>query len=133
MYAKPGARPLPQIKAAGVTDTPFVHEVASYKTEFWLTGAQASIVDNDNGRSAPATRATLSDNAKALELFDWFAQMEADGLLLPNGDQIRFTVSLGVAGFRPGGPLQSADGLLHAADSALYRAKADGRNRVALA
>ncbi|MCU0268980.1 MAG: extracellular solute-binding protein [Acidimicrobiales bacterium] len=72
-----------QIRAAGVTETPFVHEVASYKTEFWLTGARAPIVDNDNGRSAPATRATLSDNPAALELFEWFAGMEADGLLLP--------------------------------------------------
>lgn len=73
-----------KIKAAGVTDTPFVHEPASYKTEFWLTGAHASIVDHDNGRAGAAERATLdaSANADALELFRWFKGMQDDGLLL---------------------------------------------------
>jgi diguanylate cyclase (GGDEF)-like protein len=43
----------------------------------------------------------------------------------------RLTASLGVAAFPAGGT--AADALLHAADAALYRAKADGRNRVASA
>ena len=49
-----------------------------------------------------------------------------------NGETIRVTVSIGVYG----GPLQPhdhADRLLHAADSALYRAKEAGRNRVEVA
>jgi sn-glycerol 3-phosphate transport system substrate-binding protein len=71
------------IKAAGVVDKPFVHELASYKTEFWLTGAHAPIVDNDNGRSAPATQAALEGNPDTKELFDWFASMNDDGLMDP--------------------------------------------------
>ena len=69
------------IKAAGVVDKPFVHELASYKTEFWLTGAHAPIVDNDNGRTAPATQAALEGNADTKELFDWFAGMHDDALM----------------------------------------------------
>ena len=70
-----------KIKAAGIVDKPFVHEVASYKTEFWLTGAHAPIVDHDNGRQGAATAATLDGNDSALSLFRWFAQMQDDGLL----------------------------------------------------
>ena len=72
-----------KIKAAGIVDKPFVHEVASYKTEFWLTGAHAPIVDNDNGRNGSATAAALEGNDTTLELFRWFAQMNDDGLLQP--------------------------------------------------
>jgi sn-glycerol 3-phosphate transport system substrate-binding protein len=71
------------IKAAGVVERPFVHEVASYKTEFWLTGARAPIVDNDNGRAAPATGGALDGNDDTLALFEWFDQMNTDGLLQP--------------------------------------------------
>jgi len=44
-------------------------------------------------------------------------------------ETIRLTVSLGVAASRPGE--QSLDGVLQRADAGLYRAKAEGRNRVA--
>lgn len=57
----------------------------------------------------------------------------ADGVALPNGGRIAFTVSLGVAGYTPDGAIQTGDELLQAADAALYRAKNDGRNRVSLA
>jgi sn-glycerol 3-phosphate transport system substrate-binding protein len=69
------------IKAAGLVAQPFVHELAPTKIEYWLTGAGATIVDNDNGRSAPATQATLTDNDAALELYRWFDEMNRDGLL----------------------------------------------------
>jgi sn-glycerol 3-phosphate transport system substrate-binding protein len=69
------------IEAAGLVERPFVHEMAPTKIEYWLTGAGATIVDNDNGRSAPATRATLTDNDAALELYRWFDEMNRDGLL----------------------------------------------------
>jgi sn-glycerol 3-phosphate transport system substrate-binding protein len=72
-----------KIKAAGVAPTPLVHEFAAWKTEFWLTGAQSTMVDNDNGRGdGETTAATLEGNAEATELFDWFKQMQNDGLLL---------------------------------------------------
>jgi sn-glycerol 3-phosphate transport system substrate-binding protein len=71
-----------RIKAAGVTATPLVHEFASWKTEFWLTGDGAAVVDNDNGRGdGETTAAALADNPDALELFTWFTDMQADGLL----------------------------------------------------
>lgn len=72
-----------KIKAAGIVDHPFVHELASYKTEFWLTGAHTPIVDNDNGRQGAATAAALEGNDTTLGLFRWFKQMNDDGLLQP--------------------------------------------------
>lgn len=51
------------------------------------------------------------------------------------GQRIPFTVSIGVAASAdtPADPSRSGEALLQAADQALYRAKDDGRNRVALA
>lgn len=73
-----------QIKAAGVVDKPVVHEFSSWKTEFWLTGAGAPMVDNDNGRGDGETTAgAFTDNPQATELFTWFEEMEAAGLLEP--------------------------------------------------
>jgi sn-glycerol 3-phosphate transport system substrate-binding protein len=72
-----------KIKAAGIVDKPFVHELASYKTEFLLTGAQSPIVDHDNGRQGAASAAALVGNDTTLGLFRWFEQMNVDGLLQP--------------------------------------------------
>jgi diguanylate cyclase (GGDEF)-like protein len=46
------------------------------------------------------------------------------------GEMVTVTASFGVAEL---GDSQSVDGLLRAADSALYRAKEQGKNRVELA
>ena len=72
-----------KIKAAGVVDKPFVHELASYKTEFWLTGAHAPIVDHDNGRQGAATSAALEGDDTTLKLFQSLKQMNDDGLMQP--------------------------------------------------
>lgn len=50
--------------------------------------------------------------------------------VLVGGDLIRFTISIGVAGFDT--PMTSLLDLLRAADQALYQAKFSGRNRVIL-
>ncbi|MCU0270308.1 MAG: extracellular solute-binding protein [Acidimicrobiales bacterium] len=72
------------IKDAGVADTPLVHEFATWKTEYWLTGVGSTMVDNDNGRGGgETTAATLEGNAEAEELFSWFTDMRDAGLLLP--------------------------------------------------
>jgi two-component system, cell cycle response regulator len=47
------------------------------------------------------------------------------------GDEVRVTVSIGLAFGQPGRPLSELV-LIEAADQALYQAKADGRNRVVL-
>jgi sn-glycerol 3-phosphate transport system substrate-binding protein len=70
------------LQAAGVADAPLAHEFSTWKTEFWLTGAGAAVVDNDNGRGDGDTgAATLADSPQALELFEWFEGMVDDGLV----------------------------------------------------
>ena len=71
------------IKDAGVVDTPIVHELASWKTEFWLTGAGEPIVDDDNGRGPGGATASAYDNDATRQLYQWFVDTEAEGLLLP--------------------------------------------------
>jgi sn-glycerol 3-phosphate transport system substrate-binding protein len=71
-----------KIKAAGIADKPLVHEFASWKTEFWLTGARSSVVTNDNGRGSGTTdKAALVGNPQATELFEWFKGMQDAGLI----------------------------------------------------
>ena len=62
-------------------------------------------------------------------LYERLAQAAADGMRTKAGE-ISITVSIGVAGGSGGSPLE---GLLAEADIALYRAKREGRNRVAYA
>ncbi len=68
-------------------------------------------------------RATL-DTAERLRM-----AIEAISMDLAQGETLRFTVSIGAT--QMAGRLTSVEGLLIEADESLYRAKAEGRNRVA--
>lgn len=68
------------IQAAGVTQKPFVMVLQPWFIEHWLTGAGASIVNNNNGRDALATEATF-DNPDTLAVYEWLAEMNELGLL----------------------------------------------------
>ena len=56
--------------------------------------------------------------------------LEQRTILAPDGSRIHVTVSLGVAAFPEAAP---ADGIVAAADGALYEAKRAGKNRVVTA
>lgn len=70
------------IKDAGVSEQPFVMVLQPWFIEHWLTGAGATIVNNDNGRAGLATEATF-DNETTLEVYSWLAEMNEKGLLNP--------------------------------------------------
>jgi len=70
------------LKAAGASERPFVLLLAPQFVEQWLTGADATIVNNDNGHSGLATESTFA-NATTTELYQWLSDMNADGLLNP--------------------------------------------------
>ena len=71
------------IAAAGITDTPIAHEMSSWKTEFWLTGDGAPIVDDDNGRGGSGATASAFDSPSSQALYRWLAEVNDEGLLLP--------------------------------------------------
>jgi diguanylate cyclase (GGDEF)-like protein len=58
----------------------------------------------------------------------WRQAVEAAHFDSPEGDPIEVRISIGLAGFDPS--MKSPDDLVAAADAALYRAKAGGRNRI---
>jgi len=72
-----------QIKAAGIVDQPVVLNMQPWFTEFWLTGAEEGLVDNDNGRGDGDTQAGAFDNPASHELFELLGSMQDEGLLNP--------------------------------------------------
>lgn len=68
----------------------------------------------------------------ACQRADAFRQRFAGQPLDLDGSELRLSVSIGVAGFEPRGDADG-DALYQAADTALYRAKAAGRNTVCVA
>ena len=73
-----------------------------------------------------------SSGASAAQRAEAFRREFAQRTLALDTGEVRSSVSIGVAQFDPG---RDADGdaLYHAADTALYRAKAGGRNQVRVA
>ena len=69
-----------KIKAAGITDLPFVTKADPWKMEFWSTGAGETIVDQDNGHAGRATASTF-DNPATREAMTWLSEMARDGLM----------------------------------------------------
>lgn len=93
------------IKEAGVSETPLVMALVPYLVEFWLTGAGAPVVNNENGRDGLATEGAI-DNDVALELYTWISEMQADGLLRavpdrPGNVDHFFAMGLGEASMLP--------------------------------
>jgi sn-glycerol 3-phosphate transport system substrate-binding protein len=76
------------IREAGVVDQPFVWNMQPWMVEFWLTGAHAPIVNNDNGRAIEGATASAFDNPTTHRLFELMNQMHEDGILnaLPGTD-----------------------------------------------
>jgi len=69
-----------KLKQANPTTVPLAMKMSSWLVESWLTGAGNAIVNNDNGRSAPADSATFnSDNAVAVH--QWLQKMWASDLI----------------------------------------------------
>ena len=69
-----------KIKAAGVAKKPFSFKADQWFVSTWLSGVGQDMVNNDNGRSKPATKATF-DSAPAQELFGDLKRMDDEGLL----------------------------------------------------
>jgi sn-glycerol 3-phosphate transport system substrate-binding protein len=76
------------MKDAGVVDQPFVWNMQPWMVEFWLTGAHAPLVNNNNGRDIEGATASAFDNPTTHRLFELLNQMHEDGLLnaLPGTD-----------------------------------------------
>jgi sn-glycerol 3-phosphate transport system substrate-binding protein len=71
-----------KLKAAGVSKTPFAINLDRWYFEVWVNGAGGDLVNNGNGRDAPAT-ASVFDNAQAKQLFASLQRMRSEGLLQP--------------------------------------------------
>ncbi|HWJ63001.1 MAG TPA: extracellular solute-binding protein [Acidimicrobiales bacterium] len=69
-----------KLKAAGVSKKPFSFKADQWFISTWLSGVGQNMVNNDNGRTKPATAATF-DSEPAKELFGDLQRMDQEGLL----------------------------------------------------
>ena len=69
-----------KLKAADPTSVPLAMSQSSWWVESWLTGSGVAIVNNDNGRSAPADGSTFN-TAKTVAIDQWLAKMYAADLV----------------------------------------------------
>jgi sn-glycerol 3-phosphate transport system substrate-binding protein len=68
------------LKAAGVSEKPLSFRTSRWFFETWLTGIGEDIVNNGDGREAPATEATFA-TPEADDLVGWLKKMNDEGLL----------------------------------------------------
>ena len=68
------------LKEAGVSKKPFSFKADQWFISTWLSGVGQDMVNNDNGRSKPATEATF-DSEPAKEIFGDLQRMDDEGLL----------------------------------------------------
>jgi sn-glycerol 3-phosphate transport system substrate-binding protein len=69
-----------KLKAAGVSEKPLSFRINRWFFETWLTGIGENIVNNGDGRDAPATEATFA-TPEADDLVGWLKKMNDEGLL----------------------------------------------------
>ena len=73
------------LKDAGVSEKPLSFKADRWFFEVWLTGIGEDIVNNGNGREAPATEATFA-TPPADDLVGWLKKLNEEGLLNPFAD-----------------------------------------------
>ena len=69
-----------KLKQAAPTSVPLAMTESSWWVETWLTGAGSDIVNNNNGRSAPADGSTFN-SAKSVAIHQWMQKMYAADLV----------------------------------------------------
>lgn len=69
-----------KLKAAGVSKKPFSFKADQWFISTWVSGVGEDMVNNDNGRTKPATKATF-DAPPTQEVFDDLQRMDEEGLL----------------------------------------------------
>ncbi|WP_426572005.1 extracellular solute-binding protein [Aquihabitans sp. McL0605] len=69
-----------KLKAAGVSKKPFSFKADQWFISTWLSGVGQDMVNNNNGRTKPATAATF-DSPAAKEVFGDLKRMDDEGLL----------------------------------------------------
>lgn len=69
-----------KLKAAGVSKKPFSFKADQWFISTWLSGVGQDMVNNENGRTKPATAATF-DSEAAKEVFGDLQRMDDEGLL----------------------------------------------------
>lgn len=70
------------IQEAGVAPRPLSFVTSQWLFQTWIGGLGQDMVNNENGRSAPATEAML-DTPETQSLMQWLADMNAEELLNP--------------------------------------------------
>ena len=69
------------IKAAGVTENPFVFKPSPFLMEWWLSGVQQTLVNVDNGRGGGLATESTFDNDTTRAILKKLSDAEAEGVV----------------------------------------------------